>query len=334
MLKQGAQMIVQEFNGLLPQDTEQLLKIPGIGPYTAGAIASIAFGKRAAIVDGNVIRVVSRLRGIRAPANDRAGNKLIWALAQDIVPEENPGNFNQGLMELGATVCMPKVAQCDSCPVREICIAYKEVAESKRPIKYEDNKETCELCQAEGDEDIESVTRYPLKKQRARQREQLSLVWILSATNESDELVYLLIKRPKEKQTNKLLINQWEFPSLELDLDDSEEEPEDHKKHLDKLRKNLLQYMLDVGIIQNKSDISQKSAEMSSFVHIFSHIRRTAYIECQQIPYLASSRISCESCWGTKSSLSERGLNTFVSKCLKSMTSSNSQSRITRFFKK
>jgi A/G-specific adenine glycosylase len=115
-LWRAAGMVVRDHGGELPRDPEALTALPGIGAYTAGAVRSIAFGERAAIVDGNVRRVLSRLRG--EPALE---NRELWALAGDLVPERAPDEFNQALMELGALVCTPRAPTCETCPIAGDC---------------------------------------------------------------------------------------------------------------------------------------------------------------------------------------------------------------------
>lgn len=119
----GAKAVVNEHGGELPRDVEQLRALPGIGPYTAGAIASIAFGVRTPIVDGNVVRVLCRSFGLRGDPAKTALKRELWRLAEELVPEGHAADFNQALMELGATVCTPRQARCDDCPVRQHCVA-------------------------------------------------------------------------------------------------------------------------------------------------------------------------------------------------------------------
>jgi adenine-specific DNA glycosylase len=123
-LHAGAKDVVARFGGKLPSTVEELKSIPGIGPYTAGAIASIAFGQSEALVDGNVVRVLSRLRALEVDAKSPALAKTTWKLARSIVPTSHPGDFNEGLMELGATVCTPQSPQCEICPVQSLCAGY------------------------------------------------------------------------------------------------------------------------------------------------------------------------------------------------------------------
>lgn len=122
-LHKTAQAVVRDFGGRLPDTAEKLQTLPGIGPYTAGAIASIAFGENAPLVDGNVIRVLSRLFGLDEAADSPTVKKAIWALAGEFAKDARPGCVNQALMELGALVCTPKNTKCDQCPLAKDCAA-------------------------------------------------------------------------------------------------------------------------------------------------------------------------------------------------------------------
>jgi A/G-specific adenine glycosylase len=122
-LHRAAQAIVAGHGGKLPADADALRELPGFGPYTAGAVASIAFGLEAPIVDGNVARVFSRLFVVEGAPGDRAREKQLWALAAEQVKGPRPGDFNQSLMELGATVCRAEKPACLLCPVRAHCAA-------------------------------------------------------------------------------------------------------------------------------------------------------------------------------------------------------------------
>jgi A/G-specific adenine glycosylase len=122
MLHAAAKVIVREYGGKFPNTEEQLRALPGIGRYTAAAIASIAFGKPVAVVDGNVERVLQRLAGKRL-----AGQEL-WTTANLLLDTNRPGDFNQAMMELGATVCTPRAPLCLTCPVLELCPTRGELA--------------------------------------------------------------------------------------------------------------------------------------------------------------------------------------------------------------
>ena len=118
-LRAAARRIVADHDGKIPDDLDSLRQLPGIGPYTAGAIASIAFGRRAAIVDGNVARVLCRLNKM-----ERKVPAKLWAIAEKLVPAARPGDFNSALMELGATLCTPVNPQCSICPLKRNCLAF------------------------------------------------------------------------------------------------------------------------------------------------------------------------------------------------------------------
>ncbi|MCC6648585.1 MAG: A/G-specific adenine glycosylase [Polyangiaceae bacterium] len=124
-LHEGARFVVAHLGGRLPRRPEELARIPGIGPYTAGAIASVAFGVQAPLVDGNVARVLSRLFALDADPSRGAGQRAVWALAASLVPARAPGVFNEALMELGATVCTPTSPRCGECPLAVECEALR-----------------------------------------------------------------------------------------------------------------------------------------------------------------------------------------------------------------
>ncbi|MFP2904527.1 A/G-specific adenine glycosylase [Pyxidicoccus sp. 3LFB2] len=125
-LHRAAQEVVSRFGGQLPSTAAELLTLPGFGRYTAGAVASIAFGEQAPLVDGNVARVLSRLFEVEGLPGDREREATLWALASALVQGERPGDFNQALMEHGATTCRPESPLCLLCPVRGACLAFRK----------------------------------------------------------------------------------------------------------------------------------------------------------------------------------------------------------------
>ncbi|MCS6914159.1 MAG: A/G-specific adenine glycosylase [Myxococcales bacterium] len=133
-LHAAAREIVARYGGRFPQDAEAVAALPGVGPYTAGAIRSIALRQRAALVDGNVARVLARLFALPLRPQEADGRRALWQLAEELVPEapeaadadNDPGDFNQALMELGATVCLPQQPRCLLCPVSEVCLARRQ----------------------------------------------------------------------------------------------------------------------------------------------------------------------------------------------------------------
>ena len=144
-LQKAAQVIMNEHGGVFPSSYEAILTLPGIGPYTAGAIGSIAFGLREPAVDGNVYRVASRFFGVREDVGIPRVQKEIQKLVKDSIPSDRPGDYNQALMELGATHCCPGTPACDLCPWNERCDACMEgdadalpIHEKKKPPKQVD----------------------------------------------------------------------------------------------------------------------------------------------------------------------------------------------------
>lgn len=134
-LHKAAQIIVEKWNGKIPSDPKMLMTLPGIGRYTAGAISSIAFQKPVPLVDGNVARVFSRLFNIKKDILKPETQKEFYALAEKLVPEKNPGIFNQALMELGSLVCIPEIPRCSACPVKSLCVAFNQGDPAKLPIR-------------------------------------------------------------------------------------------------------------------------------------------------------------------------------------------------------
>ncbi len=134
-LHTAAKYIVDELNGIFPNTHEDILKLKGVGTYTAAAIASFAYDLPYAVVDGNVYRVLSRFFGIDTPTDSNEGKKLIAKLAQEVLDEKNPGRFNQAIMDFGATVCKPKGAICKDCQLQDECVAFRDDRVGELPIK-------------------------------------------------------------------------------------------------------------------------------------------------------------------------------------------------------
>lgn len=187
-LQKAAQKVMTEFGGELPNSYEQLLTLPGIGEYTAGAIASIAFGKRAAAVDGNVLRVMARLTDDDSDVMQPKNRKRLTALVQSLVPEGRAGDFNQGIMELGETVCLPNAQpHCTQCPLWEHCAVAG----------------------------LERARELPTRTQAKPRRVECRTVYVI-VTEELPRKV-LLHRRP----TKGLLGGMWELPNIESDYEGS-----------------------------------------------------------------------------------------------------------------
>lgn len=135
-----AKVIAKERNGFFPSNYLDLLSLKGIGPYTAAAIASFAFGEKRAVVDGNVMRVLSRVYGLNDAIDSTLGKKSIETLANELIPENDPATFNQAIMDFGATWCTPKNPKCSACPFELTCIAHRENRVSELPVKGKKTK--------------------------------------------------------------------------------------------------------------------------------------------------------------------------------------------------
>jgi A/G-specific adenine glycosylase len=127
--------VVATYGGQIPANKEEISRLKGIGPYTAGAVLSIAYNQKVPAVDGNVMRVFARLFALEDDIAKQTTRKKMEAIADQVVPESRPGDFNQALMELGATVCTPKSPQCLFCPVQSHCLAYQEGRQLELPMK-------------------------------------------------------------------------------------------------------------------------------------------------------------------------------------------------------
>jgi A/G-specific adenine glycosylase len=140
-MQKAAQQIVVEHNGQFPENYDAILALSGIGPYTAGAVASIAFNQPTPILDGNVIRVLTRLHGISEDPREKKTNTHLWDLAKDLVQHatrntQHPSpcsHLNQSLMELGALICTPRQPKCEACPLNKLCIAAKTGRQEQLP---------------------------------------------------------------------------------------------------------------------------------------------------------------------------------------------------------
>ncbi|MCP4052656.1 MAG: A/G-specific adenine glycosylase [Mesoflavibacter sp.] len=138
----SAKYIVKELDGVFPDTYKDILKLKGVGDYTASAIASICFNEVTAVVDGNVYRALSRIFGIETPINSTSGQKEFKALAQQLIDKQQPAIFNQAIMEFGARQCKPKNPDCSVCPFKTGCLALKENKIDVLPVKLKKTKVT------------------------------------------------------------------------------------------------------------------------------------------------------------------------------------------------
>jgi len=133
-LHAAAREVVNRMGGKIPQTWDELIRLPGVGTYTASAILSFAFDKRFPTVDGNAQRVLCRLFAIQEPIDQSRSQREIHDLAAKMIPSDEPANFNHGIMELGATICRPRSPLCNTCPVGDLCLAFKKGLQETLPI--------------------------------------------------------------------------------------------------------------------------------------------------------------------------------------------------------
>ncbi|KAI9139277.1 DNA glycosylase [Paraphysoderma sedebokerense] len=302
-LHEGAKYIVEKFNGKIPEDPTVLEKeVKGIGRYTAGAVTSIAYGKVSELVDGNVIRVFSRMRGIGGDPKHKLVVELHWSLAKRIVSPSRPGDFNQSLMELGATVCTPANPDCGNCPVKNHCIAYIEtgVTTSRIQTEIEDltTTEACSICATyEGGEPVDppakeavGVAKYPRKPKKKKAKEQECNVYIVQISSaeeaEAANPKYMICQRPK----TGLLANLWEFPTIvQDDTNEGNNEIENEEVHSRNCKSKNVQsgseqtLLAELLGIPHISDLLEERIDLGRIVHLFTHIRQTMHVECYKL---------------------------------------------------
>ncbi|MGB3713539.1 MAG: A/G-specific adenine glycosylase [Candidatus Promineifilaceae bacterium] len=134
-LHYAAEMATSRYNGHLPRTVDELMELKGIGRYTAGAISSIAYGQAVPAVDGNGIRILSRIFDIADDISKSATKRKMWSLAEDLLSLDRPGDFNQALMELGQTLCLPTSPNCQICPLASFCLAKQRGTQLERPVR-------------------------------------------------------------------------------------------------------------------------------------------------------------------------------------------------------
>ncbi|KAG7097584.1 hypothetical protein E1B28_004921 [Marasmius oreades] len=219
----GAQKVVKEYGGQLPDNAKDMeANIPGIGRYSAGAICSIAYGERAPVLDGNVHRLLSRMLVLHAPPKSKATLDILWSAAAAMVSEseedgksgkdcgnKHSGDINQALIELGSTICKVRDPSCNLCPLRIWCHA--QARQSGQEMEIEDIEDICTLC--EPVTDTSDVTRYPMKAERKRAREETDVVtvveWCPAPPDTTKQSHFLLLRRPEKG----LLAGLYEFPT-------------------------------------------------------------------------------------------------------------------------
>ncbi|CAN6353186.1 unnamed protein product [Urochloa humidicola] len=253
-LLEGAKQIVEK--GEFPRTASALRDIRGIGDYTAGAIASIAFNEAVPVVDGNVVRMISRLYAIADNPKESSTMKRFWELAGQLVDPLRPGDFNQAMMELGATLCSKTKPGCSGCPVKSHCQALALSLENSSV----------------------QVTDYPRVVPKAKPQSDFAAVCVVQIARglglgekltdtKSNDNIFLLIKRPEEG----LLAGLWEFPLVLVD--EGKTDCLNRRKAMDKYLTKLLS-----NDVEWKSDVILRE-DVGEHIHIFSHIRLTMHVE-------------------------------------------------------
>lgn len=181
-LQTAVREVHENYGGVVPNRKEEISALKGVGPYTAGAILSIAYGVPEPAVDGNVMRVISRILSIWEDIAKPATRKIFEEAIRELISHDNPSYFNQALMELGALICTPTSPSCLLCPVREHCNGFHEGVEKELPVKT-----------------------------KAKKQREVQLAAIVMEDKEGKTLIH---KRP----SNGLLANMWEFPNVEVSL--------------------------------------------------------------------------------------------------------------------
>jgi A/G-specific adenine glycosylase len=269
-LHAGAQHVVSKCGGVLPSTVAGLLEVPGIGPYTAGAVASIAHGVAEAAVDGNVIRVLARLDAQAVDPKARATAQAAWRTARALVDPAAPGAFNSALMELGAVVCTPAAPSCGACPLREggLCKAYA-AASASAPAGSDDAAVGRLLA----------VT-YPLKAVKKASPVKRVAALVLLCPRPTPRLLFV---NRGQKQSGwsggaALLAGQWLPPSLEVEVEEGEAAGEAGAHDAAALASKLLG-LLNTGMpIDRQLTLDGVVRDCGRVTHVFSHVTHSIQV--------------------------------------------------------
>lgn len=212
-LHRAAKIICAEHGGEFPREESAARALPGVGRYTAAAVLSIAYGAPFAVLDGNVARVLSRLHALKADARNAREREMLWQRAQELLDPRRPGDFNQAMMELGATLCTPRLPRCGACPLAKGCQAYQQ----------------------------DAVEKYPPARKRAREKR---LRWIAAVAQDAAGR-YLMHRRPRDAAW---LAGFWELPMWERGAKSAERWPLQMIRRVGCLRHTITGHRLDVEV--------------------------------------------------------------------------------------
>ncbi|XP_025062476.1 adenine DNA glycosylase isoform X2 [Alligator sinensis] len=343
-LQEGARKVVSELAGRMPRTAEELQKLlPGVGRYTAGAIASISYGQATGVVDGNVTRVLCRLRCLGADTSSPPVTEHLWGLAHTLVDRARPGDFNQALMELGATVCSPKAPLCAECPVRPHCWAQRRVEKElevasrrllgKAPSSCPPEPDieecaagasgSCPLCPPalEPWDGSLRVANFPRKAAKKQPRAERTATCVLERSGRRGEPEFLIVQRP----SSGLLAGLWEFPSLLV-------APELKEKQQREALAGHVRAQTGTAVAAGRL------RHVGEVVHVFSHIHQTyvvysllldgpraaAPVKREEEPELPASR------WVTKADFQAAAVSTAMKKVLQACERQSREEKMPR----
>lgn len=323
-LHEAAQKVRKAGKGM-PRSSKELMKeLQGVGRYTAGAIASIAYNEVTGVVDGNVIRVLARLRLIGADSASQRVTELMWELANTIVDTSKPGDFNQAMMELGATVCTPKSPSCSTCPLSKVCKAkartvgtdsktQSSIFSSSLKKNNNNNNNTDQLGLTDLEDVAEckycftgdtkwrqslGVLNYPSKVKMKPAKQEKYFAVVIEWNKK-----FLLVQRPNKG----LLAGLWECPLFLVQ--------EEKKKKNETEKETLSNHLFERFDIQGYDSVKY----LGEIVHVFSHVHHTYVTYHIQLPAKLELREKMTQCatWLTRDEVLQSAISTAVRKIFK-----------------
>lgn len=240
-LKVAAQQIMTDFDGQMPQTIEEIRQLKGIGPYTAGAIGSIAFQIPEPAIDGNVMRVVSRLFEISDDIAKSSSRKVFEEAMYKIIDKDRPGDFNQAMMDLGSSICTPTSPKCEECPIQMYCLSYKNF----------------------------SMTNFPVKSKKLKPKD----VYYIGGIIENKQQEFLL----QQRNATGLLANMWLFPITEVtkerfDFLQKNWTKEDQQMSLDFEEQSMVAEEPS-ELFEDYQEVVWQNRTLGEVTHIFSHLK-------------------------------------------------------------
>ncbi|WP_165003328.1 MULTISPECIES: A/G-specific adenine glycosylase [unclassified Enterococcus] len=238
-IQAAAKQIMEEFGGKMPETPEEISSLKGIGPYTTGAISSIAFGLPEPAIDGNVMRVVSRLFCIEEDIAKASSRKTFDEAMRAIIDEKHPGEFNQAMMDLGSAICTPTSPRCEICPIQQFCLA------NKRGIQ----------------------TEFPVKTKKAKPKD----VYYVCAAIENKEGAYYF----EQRSSQKLLADMWTFPMVEVSKEKYALLKEEWAKGVESSLFDELLVAEETAELpfSNQEQVIWQKRHLGEVTHIFSHLK-------------------------------------------------------------